>query len=124
MQFALRSLPMSLPTGLKWRASSFAVPALSQLLKLPIASVNHVCGVLSLEQPFRAKPTVLQTDDDAAQTPQGSPRRVEKGVLRPPARRFDIAGDAVLRESRALLNVQQEEQGFEPVVVVHDAEEF
>ena len=98
--------------------------SVSHILTIFSTRLKHVCGVLSLEQPFHAKQTVLYTDDNTARTPQGSPRRVEKGVLRPPVRRLDIAGDAVLRESRALLNVQQEEQGFEPVVVVDDAEVF
>ena len=62
--------------------------------------VKDICGVLSLESPFAAKPVAI--DDDTSR-PHGSPRKVEKGVLCTPPRRFNGLPDAVLNRSREAL---------------------
>ena len=81
--------------------SRIICPRLTFSLLPSSTRVKDICGVLSLESPFAAKPVAI--DDDASRPYSGSPRKIEKGVLCTPPRRFNGLPNAVLNRSREAL---------------------
>ena len=110
--------PFSLYYSIRFResVSTFSVELLllsvSHILTIFSTRLKHVCGVLSLESPFEARPTAI-TDDSEEPLSQGSSRAAEKGVICTPPRRFYGAPDALLNRSRETLIEEIQQLGIE-----------
>ena len=88
-------------------------------LTIIVYSVNNICELLSLEFPFKAKPTILEsTSGIATDFYKGSPGKGEKGVVRSSPPRFTESAADMLRKSRADLNIRLQMEDMEPVHVV------